>query len=454
MFILFRYIFFLFSLSFLHSMEEVASHAPTPPVVSKISEGWVLHGGLNFALGLFNLDCTPIHRDMASSVNNSFCLQRGSAGDEEGQRCTAVVRFQFVYGPEDSDTCYLSVEGAAPETPNKEELVFISGKMPAPGPKGGYGGRDLVSNIRRPLGSVFIQYVFPTVSSIGLKKSLVCKRDGLPSEAVCEDIQRRWQPGGNSFLQPCLAKLRASHEETYRCLMALPNLVEKKHRFEELKKEAGAEKGARAEIVDILLKEPDELVRAECAAASYRKKQEACDACIKKIDELPKYIDSLFKNPEANNYTCAEQTMIAFLEDCQIAGSVQTLSRAGVAPSYIIVHVCSYFVPCHHCATSWVRECEPGGVISRIFGDIPVRLVASCLQPYERNAKKIGYDSVNFSPASDDAFTSSHNLINQFPYPLVLLGENFEPRQDLQSVLDCFSPPQEIKVVKKGKKAP
>lgn len=374
--------------------------------VPKIEEGCRYHGSLQVVLpGMSSpLDLSSIHMNMSQFVRAGDLLRR----DKSENPCAAVVRFTCVHRNDDGSpdlgrTLFLSqdltIEQFSPDSP-AFELVFSSGYF---------------SDSERVESKFDIDdfqvVILPPSNQRGSEKDdlgkepeiyktplRLCRLSRLTPKAVRLDIDRRWGTSETFLSRGNFKVIQDLHKRTLDQITCLLNT------------DANIERTIQALEKD-----------HNCYDGFLSVYRQA-------LEKAKKEQQSKFSvNNDANNYVCAEQVAFIFLRHPVLIQNIRRFiekerSRERRFLSCVLVNVSSSFTPCHHCATSWVRECEVGGVISEIFRELPVRLVASCGLHYTRRGKNISYSNTNCL-VDREAFIRAYSYGEEaFPYPVVLFN--------------------------------
>ena len=135
-------------------------------------------------------------------------------------------------------------------------------------------------------------------------------------------------------------------------------------------------------------------------------------------------------NVRANSYSCAEQVGLDFISDLRIIDYLRRATGIGEEKVVgVIVHLHTSQTPCGGaCATSLTRECEPGGLFSRIFMGKSVRLINTISELYARPADQIPYDYTQYKaslrPLNIEPVPIEFSLgSSKAAYPIILYGE-------------------------------
>lgn len=373
----------------------------------RIDEGWRYHGSLQVVLPNTSepLDLNSIHANMAQFVRSGDLLRR------DRNACNAVVRFTCVHMIDDRPvlgrTLFLSSdmmeEGFSPDFP-AFEIVFSSGyyadaeKVESKFDIDGSQGVILSPSNQKGSNLEGVdQKREPEIYRTPLR---LCRLSRLSSEMIQADITRKWMSVSGSFLdQEGIKRVQDIHKRTLGQIQCV--------------------KDTRQEI-ERTLKMLEERNNCEGFLETYRNG----------LSKLDKDQQSKFStNEDVNNYICAEQVSLIFLRHNVVVSNVrkfinQERTRIRNPLEYILINVCSSFTPCHHCTTSWVRECERGGGIAKIFEKLcEIRLVASCNLHYSRKEKSVPYSDINCLSVEAEAFNAPYISRDVFPYPVILLDK-------------------------------
>ena len=165
---------------------------------------------------------------------------------------------------------------------------------------------------------------------------------------------------------------------------------------------------------------------------------------LKPINELKSDRRKIGNNVRANSYSCAEQVGLDFISDTRIIDYLRKGTRvADEKVVGVIVHVHTSETPCGGaCTTSLARECEAGGLFSRIFQGKPVKLISTASKHYERPDGQIRYDDTRYKealrPFNVEPAPIEFSLTNvTAAYPIILYGE--EMPGDYKILRDRYS---------------
>jgi len=165
---------------------------------------------------------------------------------------------------------------------------------------------------------------------------------------------------------------------------------------------------------------------------------------LESLNELKSDRRNIDNNARANSYTCAEQVGLDFISDTRIINYLRGATRSADENVVgVIVHVHTSQTPCGGaCATSLARECEAGGLFSRIFERKPVRIINTASEHYRRPAQQIPYDDTRYKealrPFNVEPAPIEFSLTNvTAAYPIILYGE--EMPGDYKILRDRYS---------------
>lgn len=120
------------------------------------------------------------------------------------------------------------------------------------------------------------------------------------------------------------------------------------------------------------------------------------DSVSKLLDKDPSIttLKTTNSNAKMNDYACAEQGALCFLNDDRIRCSVGIEDQKVIG---IIINAHCSHTPCCSCTTSFTREVEDGGIFKSIFNGKKIFFICSTQNHYPREPKgMIRYDDTNF----------------------------------------------------------
>ncbi|MEI8295984.1 MAG: hypothetical protein WCG04_05630 [Alphaproteobacteria bacterium] len=134
----------------------------------------------------------------------------------------------------------------------------------------------------------------------------------------------------------------------------------------------------------------------------------------------------------ANSYSCAEQTVLDYISDVRVYEYLQTsLHITDNLTKGVIIHIHCSQTPCGTCSTSFARECEAGGIFSKISNGKPIKIICTCSQHYPRKRPGVLYDSTRWLQGLADKeivfnMNDGQPLSANLPYSVALLTLNLD----------------------------
>ena len=382
---------------------------------ASVEEGWRYQDTFNFCIACNSIRTTidesflrSVHTPLAYTVDMAKKNYATTDLPTSDSRVFAAFRFTPVI-QENPEVCFslgktVPISNAAIDFPEEVQLatgyecVFVSGFF-----KVGEEKTRLVPDILKydayyegmtAKPEVFVRIPPLTLSPV---PSTFIIRNYIDPEYLTRSLQFRYPDSitDSIFIQGDYSQIRAVHVETKQLL------EERKRKIEEVLDTAKGLAGTTD--ISILLKP------------------------LKKLESDRRKVGN---NARANSYNCAEQLGLDFISDIRVTSYLRRKTNVTDGKVVgVIVHLHTSETPCGGaCATSLARECEPGGLFSRIFHGKPVKLINTASEHYRRPPQQIRYDDTRYKeilrPLGETPESIEFSLTSpRTPYPIILYGE-------------------------------